>query len=288
MHARGSRLLWSNAVISLAAAFTVAQTLARMHPLDSLTHTEWAFAWGIGAATWCAYTWQRHVKSTRTTGLRPEHRDWHRSAWPTLRNVGLIFLPLAATPVALTLTSIGNGYRPPEAAFPLILVLAMGITLLYAGLPGELGARKALRRIPGIKMLWIGLAWAIITAGWPLWWGSPSPGSNVLMLTVGCERFLTIAALTLPFDLRDRTWDPAEMRTWPQLLGTQGTRVLALAFLLAAAGLRWASSPAATDGVILGLLPMAVAVLLAREKRSPDHYALLDGLLIVDACVFLV
>ena len=287
MHAGGKRLLWSNAVISVAAAATVAQTLHRTRPSGGGCGSEWMFSLGIGAATWCAYTWQRHVKSTRESGLRSDHRAWHRKAWPRLRIAGLVLLPLAALPFASSVPLFYQG-APADWSFPIILSLALAITILYAGLPGESGARRALRRIPGIKMLWIGLAWAIITAWWPMWWCSTHLNLSAVPLTMGCERFLIIAALTLPFDLRDRTWDPAEMRTWPQLLGPRGTRVLAFAFLLAAVCLRWAFADPSNRWAVLGLLPMAVAVLFARENRSPGHYAMLDALLIVDAAIFLV
>ena len=287
MQARGTRLLWSNIVISIAAASTAAQTLSRTrNPLVGFG-PEVLFSLGIGAATWCAYTWQRHVKSTRASGLRPEHRTWHRKAWPLLRIAGLVLLPLAALPLLLSLPLI-SGDAQINWRFPIVLSSAFAITLLYAGLPGESGVRQALRRIPGIKMLWIGLAWSLITAWWPLWWQSKEHALAVSSIAMGCERFLVIAALTLPFDLRDRNWDPAEMRTWPQLLGLNGTRVLALVFLLAGACLRWASASPSIHWTALGLLPMAIAVLFAREDRSSGYYAMLDGLLIVDAAIFLV
>jgi hypothetical protein len=280
-------LLWSNIVISIAAASTAAQTLSRTgNPLVGFG-PEVLFSLGIGAATWCAYTWQRHVKSTRASGLRPEHRTWHRKAWPLLRIAGLVLLPLAALPLLLSLPLI-SGDAQINWRFPIVLSSAFAITLLYAGLPGESGVRQALRRIPGIKMLWIGLAWSLITAWWPLWWQSQDQTSAVFPLAMGCERFLVIAALTLPFDLRDRNWDPAEMRTWPQLLGLNGTRMLALVFLLAGAWLRWGNAAPTTHWTVLGLLPMAMAVLFAKENRSSSYYAMLDGLLIVDAAIFLV
>ena len=74
MNARN--LLWSNVVIAIAASCTVLTTFGLAN-FTTLRLREWAFAVGIGAATWIAYTWQRHVKSTRSTGLRPDHLSWH-------------------------------------------------------------------------------------------------------------------------------------------------------------------------------------------------------------------
>ena len=89
MNARN--LLWSNAVISAAAAACVLGSLALGG--NGLTGpSEWAFAFGVGSATWWAYTWQRHVKSTRPDGLRPDHLAWHRHHWPSIRLVALLLL----------------------------------------------------------------------------------------------------------------------------------------------------------------------------------------------------
>lgn len=279
-------LLWSNAVIALAACACVLTTLC-LNGAGTLSGGTMAFAAGIGSATWLAYTWQRHVKSTRPGGLRPTHLQWHRRHWPRLRGVGLLLLPLAAVPAGLT-TALWSetGGRTPWAV-GLALLSSAAVTLLYAGLPGERGVRHALRRLPGIKMVWIAGAWATITALWPLWWASGA-GTTLPTFTaeLWAERFLVITALTLPFDLRDAQWDPAGMRTWPQLLGPQATRILAVVMVLSAACLRWTVMPHPV--VLVGPATMAVAVARASPHRTIGYYGLLDGLLILDAVVLVM
>lgn len=273
-------LLWSNAVISLAAAGCVVTAL-------ELSGMEWqnggmaAFALGISAATWWAYSWQRHVKSTRPEGLRPEHQAWQQRHRRRLRFIAAGLLPLALLPVGLTAWE--SGHQDVPLWLGVGIALAAGVTALYAGLPGDAGSRQALRRLPGLKMIWIGLTWSIITALWPIGHGLLL-GQETLVHPgwVALDRFLVIAALTLPFDLRDRAWDSPRMRTWPQWLGPNGTRSLALAFVAAAMGVRWLAHPEATS-VALGLVPMAWAVSLADEERSAGYYVGLDALLLVDA-----
>ena len=198
-------------------------------------------------------------------------------------------LPLASAPLLLTVAGLRATPSAWLSAPTALLATCAAITVLYAGLPGERGIRQSLRRIPGIKMLWIAGAWATITALWPLWWASGMesglPEGTVLLWG---ERFLIIAALTLPFDLRDRRWDPDGMRTWPQLLGPVGTRVLGLMFLIAAGLLRWALQPTPGWNALLGPAAMAVAVLAAREDRPLGYYGLLDALLIADAAFLLL
>ena len=284
MNARN--LLWSNAVISAAAAACVLGSLALGGTGLSAT-AEWAFALGVGSATWWAYTWQRHVKSTRPNELRTDHLAWHRHHWPRIRYGALLLLPVASAPLLLT----ADGLRATPSAWlsapTALLAACAAITVLYAGIPGERGVRQSLRRIPGVKMLWIAGAWATITALWPLWWasgmGSGLPEGTVLLWG---ERFLVIAALTLPFDLRDAEWDPVGMRTWPQLLGPRATRILAVLMVLAAACLRWTVMPHPV--VLVGPAIMAVAVTQASQHRAIGYYGLLDGLLILDAVMLVV
>ena len=276
-------LLWSNAVIALAACACVLTTLC-LNGADTKSGVTMAFAAGIGSATWLAYTWQRHVKSTRPGGLRPKHLEWHQRYWNRLRGVGLLLLPLAAVPAGLTAALWPQTDGRTPWAMGLALLASAAVTLLYAGLPGERGVRQALRRMPGIKMVWIAGAWATITALWPIWWASGA-SSALPASTAGlwAERFLVIAALTLPFDLRDAQWDPAGMRTWPQLLGPQATRALAVLMLLVAACLRWALMPHPI--ALVGPASMALAAARAGQDRTIGYYGLLDGLLILDAVV---
>ena len=277
----GIRLLWSNAVIAAAAAGCVLRSWCMAHHADSTAAVPLIFAAGIGAATWIAYTWQRHVKSTRPRGLRDDHRQWLSAHKRAVRWVAFFLAPLAMFPLAQT-AAAATATWPTALLLLAGLVVAGLLTLLYAGLPGVRGVQLALRRLPRLKLLWIGLAWAIITALWPILLDSNSnPLNQVNLLLMIGERALVIMALTLPFDLRDRSWDPAFMKTWPQQWGTRGTRVAAVVMLLAAA----LASTIATEGNLafgLGPLLMAPLVACAREQRPPWYYLLLDAALIAD------
>ena len=281
----GKRLLWSNAVISLGAAACVLGTLHGVAPEEDLDSPHFWFAAGIGAATWLAYTLQRHIKSTRDGGLRPVHLSWHTRNSPRIRWGVLALLPLSSVPLTMTAEALWTGEIPVltglDALMMAAILLSVGITGLYAGMPGQRGMRHALRRLPGMKMVWIGTSWASITALWPAWWMASGQLDIDSSLSMFLERFLVITALTLPFDLRDRNWDQAYMRTWPQLLDTSGTRILGTAFLLAAAGLRFHLNPDGAMGEWIGLLPMAIAVGAAREDRPLAYYGLIDALLIL-------
>ena len=276
-------ILWSNAIISLASSACVLASFQLAHVKFSI-ELGGAFALGIGSATWLAYTWQRHVKSTRVGGLRPAHQIWHQKRRPSLKAWALFLIPLATMPAIMTSQVFPLPTGPSPLAILALLLIATSITALYAGLPGERGQRHALRRIPGAKMIWIAGSWVTITALWPIWWSTA--GASALppeTLFICGERFFVIAALTLPFDLRDTKWDPEGMRTWAQVLGDHGTRWLALALVTLAIAFRLYILPAPAWGPLVGLLAMGPAVLMARRDRPETYYGLLDALLIFDA-----
>ena len=272
-------LLWSNAVISLAAA------AGRRDRTGTVGHGGQiggmaAFALGISAATWWAYSWQRHVKSTRPKGLRPEHQAWQQRNRRRLRFIAAGLLPLGLLPVGLTAWE--SGHQDVPLWLGIGIALAAGVTALYAGLPGHAGSRQALRRLPGLKMIWIGLTWSIITALWPIGHGLLL-GQEAFVHPgwVALDRFLVIAALTLPFDLRDRAWDsPA---CGPGLNGSDPTAPGASRSPLSRPPWACGGWPMRRRPWRLGWCPWPGAVSLAHEERSAGYYVGLDALLLVDA-----
>ena len=243
--------------------------------------TPWVFALGLAASTWLAYTWQRHVKSTRIDGLRPEHAAWHARQTKKLAGLSLIVLPLALWPLWLSWQK-WMGADATDWVPVLVLATAIFLTALYAGLPGDRGIRFALRRLPRMKLMWIGLVWALVTAAWPAWWlRGQSVGSTLSWGALMTERACIIMALTLPFDLRDRDWDPPSLRTIPQRWGPMGTRIAAIFLLIVACAAAHAAGNALR--YCIGPVLMMPAVWCASKDRGPGYFLLLDGLLILDA-----
>ena len=276
-------LLWSNAIISLAAGGCVLTSL-QLSGMNWPVKGTAVFALGLSAATWCAYSWQRHIKSTRDGGLRPAHKTWQQRHARRLRALALLLLPMAAWPIWLTWSAVEGPWSEGHLGLWALVLAAGAVTALYAGWPGGSGRRLALRRLPGLKMVWIASVWGILTALWPLWW-TALESHAALPETWGwlvLERALVIAALTLPFDLRDATWDSPEMRTWPQWLGPSGTRALGVGFLAGAVVMRTAGMG---HGWIAcaALWPMALAVGLAKPDRPAGYFVVLDACLIADA-----
>ena len=279
----GLRMLWSNAVISVAASACVLRSWSLLYGTQPAGFRPWIFAAGIGAATWLAYTWQRHVKSTRPDGLREEHSQWLQNHHTKLRWVGLLLAPAACIPLVQTIASAGDALPTAPVLFVGLLTAGL-LTLLYAGLPGIGGVHLALRRWPRLKLMWIGLTWSIVTAVWPALLNTAASFANEDVFLMALERALVIMALTLPFDLRDRNWDAPAMKTLPQAWGTRGTRITAAAMLILAA---LVSTKAAHGNLVFGAGPlmMVPAVAFAHERRSAWYFVMLDAALVADAAL---
>lgn len=281
---QGRFLLWSNAVIAAGAAGCVARSWQLASASAETEPLPWFFATGIGAATWLAYTWQRQVKSTRQGGLRQDHQRWLKRHQLTLTVVSAVLLPL-------TVAALAPCSPAPLNTSSLLLIVGLALagllTLFYPGLPGTRGSQFALRRLPRMKLLWIGATWALITAAWPTW----IQAGTVSFLSwntglIMAERGLVIMALTLPFDIRDRDWDPPEICTVPQQWGVLGAKVLAV-IMLAAASAATLAIEGASGTDCIGIALMVPLVAAAGTRRKPWYYVLLDATLLLDALLIL-
>lgn len=107
-----------------------------------------------------------------------------------------------------------------------VAILLGALNVLYA-LP--LIKRKNLRAIGGIKVFVISVIWAGVTVLFPVIdAGAPLQSENILLLV---QRFFFVLVLLLPFEIRDLRYDPPELRTLPQKLGVQNTKLLGLGLL---------------------------------------------------------
>ncbi len=97
--------------------------------------------------------------------------------------------------------------------------------------------RFGLRNIPGIKLFLIALVWSLSTVLLPILQLESSEnvlifgGDTVLLIS---KRFLLVAAITIPFDIRDLFQDRSSaLKTIPVMLGEQKANVFCQALLIA-------------------------------------------------------
>ncbi len=175
-------------------------------------------AFWVATATGLGYTVQRAIKHTRHPQNMPEgrRRFWDSAKWPMVAAWGLAW----AGCTWVHWDELGLE-EPRRVAVLGVVALA---SLAYAVVPGCGGG---LRKVVWAKTPLIAAVWATATTHHPeLGW------DGVLWI----QRFVFIAGLTLPFDIRDLDVDRHHMETLPQV--TSPEQVLSWArHLLAGAGL---------------------------------------------------
>lgn len=174
-------------------------------------------AFWVATATGLGYTVQRAIKHTRHPHIMPEgrRRFWDTAKLPMVAAWGLAW----AGCTWIHQDELGLE-EPGRVAVLGVLALA---SLAYAVVPGWGGG---LRKSVWMKTPLIAAVWATATTHHPeLGWDG----------TLWIQRFVFIAGLTLPFDIRDLDVDRHHMDTLPQV--TSPEQVLAMSRgLLAVAG----------------------------------------------------
>lgn len=287
-------LLYGNLWIAVAAAAATLQTLLIL----GLERNR--IAWFVGTATFFTYNFQRLVKLDRLDG----YADHNRNAWSVRNRQTMTLLTGVAFVILL-------GFIPqlPSSVWG-VLMAAFAVSVGYvvrfipAAHPSpktkKSHAKRALRELPHAKLLLISAVWSFATVLLPVLWtdaGLPVASCTVLML----ERFFFIAALSIPFDIRDAALDERSQRTLPQVVGLSGARWLAVLSALIAAGFSlwvwvdgWYSNSVAA--VILGSHLLAALAVFgsvkvdadgAQPRREPYYSGLLDGMIVVQAALVL-
>ncbi|MCF6212681.1 MAG: hypothetical protein L3J45_01510 [Flavobacteriaceae bacterium] len=112
-----------------------------------------------------------------------------------------------------------------EALF--VLIPFGFLTGLYV-LPAFLSKKINLRNLPTVKIFVISFSWAGITVLFPL---IQHGLFDKVILLLFLRRFLFVVVLTLPFDIRDVSYDAKSLKTLPIWLGVTKAKVLGSVFL---------------------------------------------------------
>lgn len=187
----------------------------------------------------------------------------------------LALLPLMATPVLL-------------AMIPLAALSAAYSLPLLRPLPCR---ANRLKEVSGLKTLLVPALWAAATVGLPALAAGRAREQTLDVLLLGVERFVFLAAITLPFDLRDVARDAAAgIRTLPMQLGAQGTRRMSVLLAVLFSGLclmHWSAQRPRDAGalVLAGLATAAVLGRLNTARGDWYYHFLLDGTMMLQAAL---
>ncbi|MFD0862730.1 hypothetical protein ACFQ1M_10990 [Sungkyunkwania multivorans] len=101
------------------------------------------------------------------------------------------------------------------------------ISLLYI-LP-FLPRSKSMRMLSGLKIYIVALCWAATTVWLPL--VNSGVGFTADLMIELIQRFLFVLVITLPFEIRDLSFDSLALATIPQRIGVRKTKILGISLL---------------------------------------------------------
>lgn len=209
-------LTGANIWVALAAACMCLLGFALPFSLYSLRYGGLIFL-----ATLAAYHYMRLFQHPNGAYEANPQQDWEK------RNpaASLSFLFLGG------FLSLAILYRFWPWRDTLLFLPATLVTLAYPlGFRFPARGFSSLRSMPGLKLALVAFVWAYLSILLPSWlenrqWSVLAWGDFIL-------RFLLVAGLTIPFDVRDMHLDPAELKTVPQRLGAKLALQTAQAALL--------------------------------------------------------
>jgi hypothetical protein len=108
----------------------------------------------------------------------------------------------------------------------LLIVIPLLLSIFYTISFGN----KTLRNIEGLKIYVVGITWSIVTVLLPIKEFDLEFSEEVYLVFL--QRFLFIIALILPFEIRDLSLDSMKLKTVPQKIGTQKTKIYGFVLLL--------------------------------------------------------
>ena len=276
-------LLFSNLFIAVCA---VAQGLITYHLLK-VPADKYVLAF-IFFATIGLYNFSMLLSKPK----KPEDSPFKRVRWIFSHHRMIISITLISL---LCLVPLFLLYLSIESKLLMLFtgLVAVGYNIPFLTLNNE---NIGLRNIPGIKLFLIAMVWAVSCVLLPI---MELQHSNQLNITPGdtlllvFKRFLFVAAITVPFDIRDLFQDKLyALKTIPVMLGEKRAYIfcqfLLLGYLLLLLLFRQATYPDIA-AVILNLAVTGWLIFKSNIKKNEYYYFLyLDGTMLLQYVLLIV
>ena len=209
---------YSNVWIAFAAGCAAYQT-SQLFDLDNFYLPLF-----VASSTLFVYNFQRLVKINQ----KPLLYAAGRNNW-IYRNKKLLALLTIASAAACV---VMHRILEPQDYF---LLAIPGFLSVFYAVPFKISPKKtfeAMRSLPYLKLFLISFTWSVSTVFLP---AVHAYGFDALLwretFLLAIEQFLFIAAITIPFDIRDLKFDSPFQKTIPQLFGVSGAIAFAMALL---------------------------------------------------------
>lgn len=164
----------------------------------------------------------------------------------------------------------------------LVLIGVVGILYAIKTIKG-----KALRDFPYLKIHLIALTWILVVIVWPLI-REEIIILNQLALIVGL--YLIMVAITIPFDVRDLSYDDLKKKTTPQVIGIKWSKIVAVVLLSTGYALFviHAFSLLKNPFFYISFIGFFILIINSNTKRKEMYFSgLIDGWILFLGIMFL-
>lgn len=263
-------IIYGNVLISLSAGFL---SFGFVSFLDYDFPIYYFFC--VFFATLFIYNFQRIPRLSEVNDQYSDRHIWlkeNKSTLYFLIGVGLI----GASITYLHFLTIQHDF-----AF-LIVIGVIGVLYALKTVKG-----KALRDFPYIKIHLIALTWILVIGIWPL---VRMNNDFFEYLELLIALYFIIISITIPFDIRDLSYDDKLKKTTPQLLGVKWSKTVSLLlltvsyFLIVLYNLKFLENPF----YYISFLGFFLLILQTTKERKEMYFSgLIDGWIITLGLMFL-
>lgn len=132
---------------------------------------------------------------------------------------------------------------------------------------------KNLRALPLVKVFIIALVWTYATVFISLQENQIQIQSNPTYLWYALQRFLMLICLMIPFEIRDMRFDEASIKTLPQVLGIQNTKLLGITLLISCTFITYTILESTHFSLHFCLLLLLTFFILKSTTHQPRYFA---------------
>ncbi len=153
-----------------------------------------------------------------------------------------------------------------------LVVLAPFLLLTLAYATPIISGSKTLRTLPGAKIIVIALCWTGTTVLLPVvYYDSILFDASVMIL--GVQRLFFVIAITIPFEIRDLSYDTSALKTLPQVVGVPMAKSIGVFLILFSSALLLVQKhPSIPEIVSTAVLAILAALFVLRSSTKQSTY----------------
>ncbi len=258
-----NHLTFSNLYISIAAG-VICSGLSHLLNYDQI----FEIGLFVFSSTLSVYSFQRLVKYKLEEKRESELNSWLEK---TIK-IQIIYILLSAILSIYLYFFTLNAFENTKWWMALSLLLSILYAVKING--------KSLRDVPYLKMHLIAIVWCKALL-FPVLLNNDYESTNLLFILI---HYFLFIALCIPFDIRDLNFDDSSLRTLPQVVGVNNSKLICIvAFLFFAVG-SILLKPNLIENYfyILSIFIAFIILSFATEKRKTFYYSILiDGIILL-------